>query len=646
MHSVFLSYAREDCDRAKTVAAAFEDAGLSIWWDRRIDAGSEYSKEIEQALKSARAVVVLWSRSAVDSPWVRDEAAKGRDSGKLVPASFDGIEAPLGFGQFHTIDLSSRRWRRKPLDELVAATARKLQGERDGPASAPALAKPKRAMPAIQPAVAGSLVLAVAAAAAIYIFAAPGSVSPEAGESKGGKVAIAGFSPISEDAETRRVARLTDGAVERTLATNFIQTLSAQSASRSALEDADFTLRGTVDRSGDEVTILASVIDPESGRTLWSTEISREVDESRELTEELAIYLADVIRCSAYTKRRMPGYDSAEVRSRIFRTCEAERSGGRQYEQLPALAQALIDVAPESAQAWAYLANGMSLLYPDRREQVHAAVKRALELDPDNGAARWSLAILPDPNVGLAQRERLLLDGLKLDPDFLWFRNHLGHLMRKVGRTEEAAKWYGEFVSNYPLDHQTRSFAAYLAAQRGRITEAREEFERIAEVRPWYRTAPIYAIRAEVFFGDADRAYRWLDGLAVTEEGRRCVDATVSAIQSGRKLTVDQVRRTCLQGAGILHPAQVLAKFGHTEALIEFLAEHDPPYIGTQGSYFLFEPIFAQLRADPRFIPLLVRFGIPQYWLETNKWPDFCSKEELPYDCREAAAAAVRKASS
>lgn len=646
MHSVFLSYAREDRERAKIVAAAFEDAGVSIWWDRRIEAGSEYSKEIEQALKGAEAVVVLWSRSSVDSPWVRDEAAKGRDSGKLVPASFDGVEAPLGFGQFHTIDLSRRTWRRKSLDELVAATSRKLQAGKGRAASAPAATQSKRARWAVQPVAAGGLVLALVTAAAVYLFASSGFVSRGAEESAGGRVAIAGFSPISQDAETRRVARLAEGAVERTLATNFIQTLAAHSASESALEDADFTLRGTVDRSGKEVTILASVIDPESGRTLWSTEVTRPPDESRELTEELAILLADVIRCSTYTKRKMPNYDSVEVYSRIFRSCQAERSGGRQYQQLPVVSQALVDVAPESAQAWAYLANTTAFVFPERRQQVHAAARKALELDPTNGAVRWGLAILPDQRVSLAQRERLLRQGLELDPEFLWFRNHLGHLMRKVGRMEEAAELYREFVSNYPLDHQIRLFAAYHDAQSGRIAAAREEFERIAEVRPWYNVAAIYAIRSEVLFGDPERARLWMDRFPVAEEDRRCVNAVVEALRNNRTLTFDQVVRDCHEGAGGLHPIQIHGKFGHKEELLKYLADYQQSGPATQGPYYFFEPAFAPVRADPRFIPLLVRFGIPQYWLDTNKWPDFCRKEKLPYDCREAAAAAVRNASS
>ena len=62
MTSVFLSYDREDIGRARPIVAALDKAGHSVWWDRHIKGGAQYSKVIEQALKRADVVVVLWSR--------------------------------------------------------------------------------------------------------------------------------------------------------------------------------------------------------------------------------------------------------------------------------------------------------------------------------------------------------------------------------------------------------------------------------------------------------------------------------------------------------------------------------------------------------------------------------------------------------
>ena len=67
MAGIFLSYAREDLAKARTLAKALERAGHSVWWDRQIFGGSEFSDEIEAALKEADAVVVLWSAAAIKS---------------------------------------------------------------------------------------------------------------------------------------------------------------------------------------------------------------------------------------------------------------------------------------------------------------------------------------------------------------------------------------------------------------------------------------------------------------------------------------------------------------------------------------------------------------------------------------------------
>src|SRR5437764_10936800 len=128
MASVFWSYDRDDSDKARTIALALEKSGHSVWWDLHVRGGTQFSKVIEDALKAADAVVVLWSRNSVESAWVRDEAAAGRDTGRLVPATIDGTEAPLGFRQFQTIDV--RDWKRgarsrgyKELEQAIAETA-------------------------------------------------------------------------------------------------------------------------------------------------------------------------------------------------------------------------------------------------------------------------------------------------------------------------------------------------------------------------------------------------------------------------------------------------------------------------------------------------------------------------------------------
>jgi len=110
---IFLSYSRRDAEAAKTIATALRERGHGVWWDKQISGGSKFAAEIEQALGDADVVMVLWSVSAIASSWVLDEAAEGRDTGRLLPVALDRCKPPLGFRQYQTIDAASG------LDEAV-----------------------------------------------------------------------------------------------------------------------------------------------------------------------------------------------------------------------------------------------------------------------------------------------------------------------------------------------------------------------------------------------------------------------------------------------------------------------------------------------------------------------------------------------
>ena len=104
MAKVFLSYAREDAAAAKALAECIGRAGHAVWWDRQIEGGSRFSTEIDRELRASDAVVVIWSKASIESPWVQDEAAEGRDSGRLVPVLLGADKPPLGFRQFQSVD--------------------------------------------------------------------------------------------------------------------------------------------------------------------------------------------------------------------------------------------------------------------------------------------------------------------------------------------------------------------------------------------------------------------------------------------------------------------------------------------------------------------------------------------------------------
>jgi hypothetical protein len=103
---IFLSYNRGDQEVARRYAEAFAAVGYSVWWDVTLRAGEAYDEVTETALRTAKAVVVLWSKRSVASRWVRAEATLGDRNGTLVPAMIEACERPVMFELTQTADLS------------------------------------------------------------------------------------------------------------------------------------------------------------------------------------------------------------------------------------------------------------------------------------------------------------------------------------------------------------------------------------------------------------------------------------------------------------------------------------------------------------------------------------------------------------
>ena len=106
MTDIFISYARSTAHEAQRAAEALRAQGYQVWRDDELPAHRAYSDVIEERLRAAKAVVVLWSADAVKSQWVRAEADLAREAGTLVQLNLDGSILPLPFNQIQCADMS------------------------------------------------------------------------------------------------------------------------------------------------------------------------------------------------------------------------------------------------------------------------------------------------------------------------------------------------------------------------------------------------------------------------------------------------------------------------------------------------------------------------------------------------------------
>jgi hypothetical protein len=130
MSDIFISYAREDRDKAKALAELFQQQDWSVWWDRSIPPGRSFDEVIEEALCAAKCVVVLWSKNSASSDWVKSEAAEGLQRKILVPVRIGSANVPLEFRRLQAVDLSD--WKggtgHPELGGLLEAVAVNIKG--------------------------------------------------------------------------------------------------------------------------------------------------------------------------------------------------------------------------------------------------------------------------------------------------------------------------------------------------------------------------------------------------------------------------------------------------------------------------------------------------------------------------------------
>lgn len=132
MSQVFISYKSEDVARVARLGKALQRSGIEVWWDRYLPGDENWQAQIQTALKTAKCVVVVWTRASVGpaGDFVRDEARDGKQRNILVPVLLDRVAPPLGFGEIQAIDLS--HWKGSVKDpfvqDLIAAIRAKLEG--------------------------------------------------------------------------------------------------------------------------------------------------------------------------------------------------------------------------------------------------------------------------------------------------------------------------------------------------------------------------------------------------------------------------------------------------------------------------------------------------------------------------------------
>ena len=300
--SIFLSYSRDDRARAMPVIDALEAEGFRVWWDGLLDGGTAFAKTTETALETSDAVVVLWTQKSVDSHWVRDEATRGRDRGRMVPVSMDGSQPPLGFRQIQYIDFTN--WRDKVGAPEFAALTKAIRAVAASPDSAVPLVEssPTRPGPSRRGVLVGAGLTVAALGGGIFAWTRGKSTDRDPIT-----IAVLPFTNLSGDS---RQSYFSDGLaseIRTVLARNpMLQILGSVSSSaiRTAKDDAKslassfegaFLLDGNVQKAGETVKITANLSNGKTGVSKWANSFERPLADIFAVQAEIAAAVASAL---------------------------------------------------------------------------------------------------------------------------------------------------------------------------------------------------------------------------------------------------------------------------------------------------------------------------------------------------------------
>ncbi len=477
MADVFLSYARGDRAVAERLAQAIGEAGLSVWWDRHIKGGAEFSLDIERQLESAKRVLVLWSEEAVVSRWVRDEASVAADSGRLVSATIDGTPPPLGFRQFQTIDLKGWSARGAAIPEALAEA---LEVETPPPAASRPSTPPRRRLIA-----AGICALLLGVAAVAIIRPAPFDrlLSSES-ESEGVALAIMPFATHGNG-----LPYLGAG-----LASALGQSLSplsglkiTASTSTQALAGKGLTARdigqklgishlveGDVQRLDSGYAISVRLIDARSSGQIWTRSFEGGADELQTLKDRMARELASALRArlgvgqGELAERRNVDPEAYEAYLRALERVSVRDERDSRIEAIKQFRLAA-SIQPDFADAHAghaYLLalsvpNQLGMTWPELAAEQRRATQRALKLDPDNDLALTATATALQNFSGNAE-DALAIDQavLKRSPNFGPAHYSIAAALWMLGRPREALNHVDQAIERDPFDVNLRFYRA------------------------------------------------------------------------------------------------------------------------------------------------------------------------------------------
>jgi adenylate cyclase len=518
---VFISYSREDKDKVLELTGKLRAAGVPLWIDvGGIDGATMWGEEIVHALEKAKVLLLMVTESAVQSHNVAKEVVLTSErKGHILPVHLERTTIPPSL-RYPLAGIHHIEYFHGDPDDNLKSIIRSLERigvtlERHGqPGAAPA-AGPGPAQP-------------TAAAAPV----AEHSIEP-------GALAVLPFDNISPDQETDYFSDgLTEELIARLSLVSEIELISrwASMQYKGAKQDiraignelgARYIVGGSVRRFRDSVRVTVQLVDVETNRQVWGNTYKGKLDDIFDIQEQVAKQIVDALKLQlsfsekvSLTKRQTVNAQAYDLYLRgqdyLYRLTK------RGTEYAIQLFEKAVELDPRYAAAYAgcssaygqmyqwfsreeryrdkaqelsfkalmydstlseaYTAMGLSYFIWGKFEEAAASVTKAIELDPDDFIAFWTLARIKFSTGELEEALQLFRRVVEIQPKFYVAHLDLKQTFQGLGRQEEAdaaSRHVLNLMPNYllqnPDDSRARMFYAVALCDAGRKEDAIRE---------------------------------------------------------------------------------------------------------------------------------------------------------------------------